>query len=588
MGDLCGGVNARIGAPRRGDRVGAGLQPGKRGLDRALNRSLAALALPSREGRPVIFDLESKSWHAPPYRALRPGGNPKMRHGAKFAAPPRKGPVPRGLSPYQGRARPPILRPWGSERRTALGISSIADDVARGIEGIGASVSEALFEPVVRLGVTGLSRAGKTVFITSLVANLLDRGRMPALSAAAGGAIRAAYLQPQPDDTVPRFDYENHLAALTGPAPHWPEGTRAVSELRLSFRVQPSGMLGALRGPRTVHVDIVDYPGEWLLDLSLMDKSYAQWSEGVLARLPDRPGGAEFMALAQATDTEAALDEPVARRLADSFAAHLQATRAAGYSDCSPGRFLLPGDLAGSPVLTFAPLPPGNSPRGSLGREMERRFEAYKSRVVRPFFRDHFARIDRQVVLVDVLGAIHSGPAALEDLRRAMAGILTAFRPGTAGWLASLLGARRVERILFAATKADHLHHTQHARLTAITGALLREAKDRADFAGARTLAMSIAALRTTTEETVPHEGRSVEAVRGTLMDGRRAAFYPGALPDDPAQLLSPARAGAARWLDADYAVMSFAPAELSLKPGEGPPHIRLDRAAEFLIGDKL
>ncbi len=27
---------------------------------------------------------------------------------------------------------------------------------------------------------------------------------------------------------------------------------------------------------------------------------------------------------------------------------------------------------------------------------------------------------------------------------------------------------------------------------------------------------------------------------------------------------------------------------ELSLKPGEGPPHIRLDRAADFLVGDRL
>ena len=33
---------------------------------------------------------------------------------------------------------------------------------------------------------------------------------------------------------------------------------------------------------------------------------------------------------------------------------------------------------------------------------------------------------------------------------------------------------------------------------------------------------------------------------------------------------------------------MKFAPAPLSLRPGEGPPHIRLDRAAEFLIGDRL
>lgn len=467
-----------------------------------------------------------------------------------------------------------------------MGISDIADSLTRRVEGVGATVSEALFEPVIRLGVTGLSRAGKTVFITSLVANLLNRGRMPALTGAAN--IRAAFLQPQPDDTVPRFDYESYLAALTGPTPHWPEGTRAISELRLSFRVAPTGLLGGLRGLRTVHLDIVDYPGEWLLDLGLMDKSFAQWSEGALSRLDGRPLGAGYLAQLAATDLTAAFNEPAAKALAAPFTAHLQAAREAGFSDCSPGRFLLPGEMAGSPVLTFAPVPQGPYPRGSLGREMERRFDAYKRAVVRPFFRDHFARIDRQVVLVDVLGAIHAGPAALEDLRQSMAGILAAFRPGTAGFLAGLLGARRVEKILFAATKADHLHHSQHARLTAITEALLREARDRANFAGAKTQAMSIAALRTTTEEMVSHDGRELAAVRGRLLDGRNAALYPGDLPADPAHLLAPARGGAQHWLAEDYAIMGFAPAAVQLRPGDGPPHIRLDRAAEFLIGDAL
>ena len=42
---------------------------------------------------------------------------------------------------------------------------------------------------------------------------------------------------------------------------------------------------------------------------------------------------------------------------------------------------------------------------------MERRYEAYKDVVVRPFFRDHFARLDRQIVLVDVLAALNAGPA---------------------------------------------------------------------------------------------------------------------------------------------------------------------------------
>ena len=469
---------------------------------------------------------------------------------------------------------------------SAVGITDLAEDIGRSIEGLSTSVSEALFEPVIRLGVTGLSRAGKTVFITSLVANLLDRGRMPALTGA--GRIRAAYLKPQPDDTVPRFDYEHHLACMTGPAPAWPEGTRAVSELRLSFRLQPSGMLGALYKPRTVHLDIVDYPGEWLLDLGLIEKTFEEWSAGVLDRLPGRPGSDAFLQTLDEIDLYARFSETAAKALAESFTAHLIASREAGFSDCSPGRFLLPGEMAGSPVLTFAPIPPATYPRDSLGREMERRFDAYKREVVKPFFRDHFAKIDRQVVLVDVLGAIHAGPAALEDLRQSMAAILTAFRPGVPGFLLTLLGAKRVERILFSATKADHLHHIQHAKLTAITEALLREAKDRASFAGAETEAMSLASLRTTTEDIIPHSGEDLPAVRGRLADGRSVALYPGELPTDPAELLTPARDGAEDWLDADFGLMNFAPAPGVLRPGEGPPHIRIDRAAEFLIGDKL
>ena len=470
-----------------------------------------------------------------------------------------------------------------------LVFSEIADRLTRGVETAQGTVSEAFFEPVIRLGVTGLSRAGKTVFITSLVANLIDRGRMPQLVAAANGRIRTAYLQPQPDDTVPRFDYEAHLGALTSVEPHWPDSTRAVSELRLSLRVQPSGLMGYVSGPRTLHLDIIDYPGEWLLDLALLERSYTDWSADTLQRLESRDLGDDFLTLANATDPKAKLDEPTAKALAAAFAGYLGAAREAGYSDCTPGRFLLPGDLAGSPVLTFAPLPkPDQTRRGTLWREMERRYEAYKREVVKPFFRDNFARIDRQVVLVDALGAIHAGPKATEDLRRAMAEILGAFRPGRNAFLSQLFLGKRVEKILFAATKADHLHHSQHPRLTAIMEALVKDAKSRADFSGAETAAMSIAGLRATVEETLDHKGHPLDCVRGTLSSGKQAAFYPGELPEDPAHLLGPARDGAEKWLDQDYQIMSFAPARLTLKPGEGPPHIRLDKAAEFLLGDRL
>ena len=477
-----------------------------------------------------------------------------------------------------------------SERDLSLALTSIADTLVRSVESVSDTISETLFEPVIRLGVTGLARSGKTVFITSLVANLIDRGRMPALRAAQDGRIEAAFLQPQPDDTVPRFDYENHLHALTGAQPHWPDSTRAISELRLSLRVRPGGLLSGLQGPRTVHLDIVDYPGEWLLDLALLDQTYDTWSASVLQRIEQRAVAAAFLEQMRGVDPGAAHDEPVAQALARAFTDYLQAARREGFADCTPGRFLLPGDLEGSPVLTFAPLPEAAAPpRRSLVREMERRFEAYKAQVVKPFFRDHFARIDRQVVLVDVLGAIHKGPQAVEDLRAAMAGTLGAFRPGRNAFLTQLLRGKRVEKILFAATKADHLHHTQHGALSAIMVALTREASERARFAGAETDAMALASLRATTEEMRSHNGTELGCVRGTLLEtSKQAAFFPGLLPEDPAQLLGPAQQGAAQWLDAEFGAMAFAPAPHTLKAGEGPPHIRLDRAAQFLIGDRL
>lgn len=468
-------------------------------------------------------------------------------------------------------------------------LGDIADGVARGVETATGAVSEAFFDQTLRLGVTGLSRAGKTVFITSLVANLLNRARMPGLAAVAQGRILAAYLQPQPDDTVPRFSFESHLASLTGPTPHWPEGTRAVSQLRLSLRYQPGGLLAGIQGPRTLHLDIVDYPGEWLLDLKLLDQSYAEWSAEVLLRIEPRAQADGYRFALAGVDGAARFDEAQAQVLAQAFTDYLNAARADGFSDCTPGRFLLPGELAGSPALTFAPLPqPAKTPRRSLWTEMERRFEAYKRSIVKPFFRDHFARIDRQVVLIDALGAIHSGPQAVEDMRRSMAEILGAFRPGRNGFLRQIFLGKRVEKLLFCATKADHLHHAQHGQLSAILEALVQDAKTRADFAGAGTGAMAIAALRTTVEEQITHQGAALDCVRGTLVDGRQAAFYPGALPQDPSRILAPARDGAEQFLDADYQIMRFAPAALALNPGEGPPHIRLDRAAQFLIGDRL
>ena len=140
-----------------------------------------------------------------------------------------------------------------------------------------------LFTPTLRLGVTGLARSGKTVFITALIRNLVSGGRLPFFATYAEGRILACHLEPQPDDEVPRFDYEAHLAALSREPPEWPESTRRISELRIALGFARKSRLRRMLGVGRLNVDIVDYPGEWLLDLAMLDETYAAWCGGGLA-----------------------------------------------------------------------------------------------------------------------------------------------------------------------------------------------------------------------------------------------------------------------------------------------------------------
>src|SRR5450759_4197865 len=177
-----------------------------------------------------------------------------------------------------------------------------------------------LIHPTVRLGVTGMSGAGKTVFITALVHGLMCGGRFPIFEALATGRLARARLAPQPDDEVPRFEYESHVRALVTER-RWPESTRQISELRLVIDYQSQS--GALR---TLTLDIVDYPGEWLLDLPLLTKSFEQWSSESLALSRESPRArlaAAWHAQLATLHAEAREDEQAALASAKLFTDYL-------------------------------------------------------------------------------------------------------------------------------------------------------------------------------------------------------------------------------------------------------------------------
>jgi predicted YcjX-like family ATPase len=463
-----------------------------------------------------------------------------------------------------------------------------------------------LIAPPLRLGVTGLARSGKTVFITALVHNLLRGGRLPFFEAAAQDRITRVYLEPQPDDAVPRFDYEGNLAKMTGQEPIWPESTRQISELRLTIEFEAESSIRRSFGPSFLQIDIVDYPGEWLLDLALLNLDFEQWSReaAALARQAPRSSvSGEWLSFVAGLDPQADQSEEIALKGARLFTEYLARCREEqlSLSSLPPGRFLMPGDLAGSPAVTFFPLdlPADFAIRaGSLAAMMKRRFNAYKTHVVEPFFRNHFARLDRQIVLADVLSALNAGPAAVADLQRALTSILECFRPGRANWFPWLTG-HRIDRIVFAATKADHLHHESHARLEAILALTVERAKARAEFSGADVQSFAIASVRATWEAKVKQSGSDIPCIIGTPLPGERLgsrifngaeelAIFPGDLPADPRAALRPDFESAAK-TPAHFVRFRPPPAPAPEFGRAAPlPHIHLDRVLGFLLGDRL
>jgi hypothetical protein len=461
-----------------------------------------------------------------------------------------------------------------------------------------------MMTPTLRLGVTGLSRAGKTIFITALIRNLVSGGRLPFFLPEAEGRIQRAYLEPQPDDQVPRFDYEGHLDALARDPPEWPESTRRLSQVRITIEYKSASTIWSAFGVSRLHLDVVDYPGEWLIDLPLLEMTYDQWCAEAVeqANAPRRQAHSKaWREFLETIDPNAAQSEQIAVRGAQLFAAYLKAARADDHvlHTTGPGRFLLPGDLEGSPLLTFCPL--ALSDKASYGRQslaamMARRFESYKSHVVKPFFRDHFSRLDRQIVLVDVLGPLNEGGDAVVDLQRALDAILKVFRIGSGNWLTALF-TRRIDKLLFAATKADHINSSSHDRLEAILRVIIDRAMGRAEDTGADVGVQALAAIRATREADakvgdewlpciigVPMPG---ERIDGRVFDGRtETAIFPGDLPADAREALKPDAA------PAGLHFVRFRPPRLKPVGVDGEvqplPHIRLDRALDFLLSDWL
>jgi hypothetical protein len=436
-----------------------------------------------------------------------------------------------------------------------------------------------------RLAITGLRRSGKTVLTTCLAHHLLEPSGLPFLSVVAENRLDATRLVPLGD--LPPFPVEEAIAGLAAATPVWPKPTDRLSGLAIEIMYRTGHRIGRLIDPSRRHfIEIVDYPGEWLLDLPLLEQDFRSFSAhafGLADRAIRAPAAAEWRAVLAETDVLGPGDPAAERRLADAYRAYLHTCQEElGLSLIQPGRFVDRTLVADEELVTFCPLalPSGSLPEGSIGARFEERFERYRDELVKPFYRNHFSRFDRQIVLVDLLTALNRGPEHFEDVQESIATVVRSFRYGNGSILSNWL-IPRIDRIVFAATKADHIAPSQHAAMKQLLEIMVAPSARHTRFSGAPHDVLAVAALRSTDVVRTELHGQVLSCLKGRLVEtGEETVLYPGELPPDLPE--------ADDWTSGRFRFRDFAPRRLPRGRNGAASHIRLDQLLEAAIGDRL
>lgn len=442
----------------------------------------------------------------------------------------------------------------------------------------------------ITIGVTGFSRSGKTVFIGSLVQALLTsdawaskRGQGPLahFGPFERGQFLTAQIRSDIKSELPQFPFRKVRDSLIGEGASWPEPTTGISRLIIDCEYRSRGVV--FKGARTIQLELVDFPGEWLIDLPMLELSYEEWSKRMLtiANSTSRKAwSSAFLAKLDVIALNQEFSEDLTADLAELWLTYMKLATENGFVLNQPGRLLRPDTMQHSPLLRLIPLHEKFRDNG-LWKGMEKRFEEYKRKVIKPFYKNYFAKMDRQIVLVDILRSLKLGENVFSEMVDALSETLHSFHYGKGGLLSWLSGASTTH-LLFSATKADHVTRGDRENLRQMLEKVLISIDDdkvlRSNLL--KHLVLPIASFQATEDRktTVPPIR---EILYGRPKNEEEPNSYdPGGLPlDYPID-----------WNAVDFEFYEFSPLK-ELSPNsfyEGFPSINMGKALDFLIGENF
>jgi predicted YcjX-like family ATPase len=403
----------------------------------------------------------------------------------------------------------------------------------------------------VRVGITGLSRAGKTVFLTSTLYNLLETtgAHLPIF---AKNKVRFCGREHSSDSNCDSFPYEANLERYRSDHPDWPSPTTGITEFSVNLVLNRHG-----RRMQPARLTFVDYPGEKLHDLPLANQSFGTWSKAALGSLRTLPPSHAKLAFETAissarTLTDVSGDGDPTNTVASAYRSFCIAARDVG--------IILPPVDAGmnldpSLSLPFFPLPAEmQKSHPLLWQATAKKYDAYLSESVSPFL-TRVSGCNHQIVLVDILGILKKqDPNEFNRARKAISDILRSFRylnHGNRRWVAPLRRATqdvlstlricqpRIQQVAFVCTKADQAAAGSRRNLLALLQQLVDQAATEIRFQLGSLGRISYhfsAAHRCTKDSTTEYQGQKLSVLVGRLKECTKNAeepIFPGEVPTE-------------------------------------------------------
>ena len=435
------------------------------------------------------------------------------------------------------------------------------------------------------IGIPGFSGSGKSTFLTSLIHHLRysNESQLYGFIPARDNKILDVQINPLPGCEL--FDYEKGIEALASNPPQWPKPTSTLSGciIEISYKRKES-ISSKLFGDTSVfRIEIRDYPGEWLLDLPLLKQDYWSWCQDQIELSQQTVRSnlmGDLLQRLQTINPFTILTDIEITELSEQFTHYLKQCKQQGLTLIQPGRFLL-ADTSQT-VLPFFPLLSlrqynqkslGDADDNTLYKVMRKHYQYYVDEIVLPFRDEFFNKIDRQVVLIDVLKALSGGKDNFDDMMVALSRMMDSYHYGINSFI-NKLSSPDIERIVFLASKPDRVLSNQHENLRSLVSNIITRVCPQS-VRNVIPIDTEVAcSVRCTADNALFLTGVSLDGKLGKL----EHPLIPDKIPTDEQWK------GFTEWQPTELQ----APLISGLRQGARLPSIRMDTVLKDLIGDKF